>query len=161
MFALLAVLVTFLYGTLLGWAVHWVIHQRWSGFANKAHMTHHLKLYPPGDLVSENYRDPGGDNTTFIFTPLITLGFALFGFGLYETGASLSLLGVLILEGIFIGVIHDRMHTWFHLSGNPFLRFAWFRHLRALHFYHHRNMRKNLGIFFFGWDRVFRTFRKP
>jgi sterol desaturase/sphingolipid hydroxylase (fatty acid hydroxylase superfamily) len=26
---------------------------------------------------------------------------------------------------------------------------------------HHSNMRRNLGIMWFGWDRLFGTFREP
>lgn len=155
-----AVITTFFYGTFLGWLVHWGIHQRWSGFAHRSHMTHHLKLYPPSNLLSETYRDAGKDNTTYIFTPIIAVGFLAYEAILYHWGASFWLLAGLTVEGLLIGLLHDWMHTWFHLSGTRLLKYQWFRDLRELHFYHHRRMNRNFGIYFFGWDRVFRTFRR-
>ncbi len=158
--AIWAVITTFLFGTLMGWVVHWALHQRWSGFANRAHMTHHVRLYPPADLVSEQYRDAGKDNTVFIFTPLIAFGFLVFLGVLYAfLGASLWLIGGLAVEGLLIGVAHDTLHTLFHLHSTRLLRLRWFLRLRDAHFYHHRNMKRNYGVFFFGWDRFFGTFR--
>jgi sterol desaturase/sphingolipid hydroxylase (fatty acid hydroxylase superfamily) len=70
-------------------------------------------------------------------------------------------LAIIIGVSTVVVVLHDQAHTAFHLKGTPWNRFAWFQRLRALHFYHHRNMRKNMGTMSFVWDRVPGTFRKP
>lgn len=162
MVALIAALLgTIGIGTLVGWFVHWLMHQSWSGKLYRSHMTHHLKRYPPKDLLSDVYRDAGEDDGAFIFFPAITLIVGLLGSGLYVLGVSPWVLGCVALLSTFIGVGHDRLHTEFHLTGTWFARFAWFRTLRTLHFYHHRNLKKNLGIVWFFWDRLLSTYRRP
>lgn len=157
----LVTIATFLYGTLAGWVVHWALHQRWSGLIHVAHMNHHLKQYPPSDLLSDRYRSPGKDNGLLFFTPAIVLAFACFIAVLHVLGISVPLLVWVCLEALVLGVAHDSLHTLMHLRSTRLLRFRWFRSMVALHFYHHINMRKNLGIYWFGWDRVLGTFRFP
>jgi sterol desaturase/sphingolipid hydroxylase (fatty acid hydroxylase superfamily) len=122
-------------------------------------MTHHVKLYPPLDLVSEKYRSAGKDNSNLVFIPAITVAFAALEFLMWKIGASVGTLVMLVIEGIIIGALHDLMHTWFHLSGTRLLKYEWFQRLKRYHFYHHHHMQQNFGIIWFGWDRVFGTFR--
>lgn len=142
-------------GTLLGYGLHWSIHQPWMGRFYRAHMNHHLKQYPLGSLLSERYRYPARrDNTSFFFWPpfiLISLGlwFVMPG---WMWAASLAMIAV-------FGIAHDYFHTHFHLKDSWLLRFGWFRHLRKIHFIHHRDMGLNFGIYHFFWDRVFGTYR--
>lgn len=63
------------------------------------------------------------------------------------------------MEAALIGYLHGYIHDSFHLTGHWLERFKHFSHLRALHFRHHFNMKINFGIFWFGWDRVFKTFK--
>ena len=158
--AVLVTIGTFLYGTLIGWLVHWVLHQRWSGVLYRAHLTHHT-LYPPANLTSDRYRTSGKDDGVFFFTPAIVLAFAAFVGVLHVLGISWPMLVWVCFEALVLGVAHDWLHAKFHMTETRFLGLRWFRGLRALHFYHHRDTRLNLGIFFFGWDRVLRTFRFP
>ena len=157
---LAAIAVTFLYGTLVGWLGHWVLHQRWAGPLYRGHMNHHTKQYPPGDLKSESYRSAGREDSTFIFTPILTLAFALFVYGLVKLNVEAGLLVFVLAEALVIGFLHDWVHTQFHLTKTVLDRWGWFRKLRELHFTHHRRMAHNFGIFWFGWDRVFRTYRR-
>jgi sterol desaturase/sphingolipid hydroxylase (fatty acid hydroxylase superfamily) len=62
------------------------------------------------------------------------------------------------VEALVLGFAHDWLHTTFHLQATRLLRFKWYRGWRIAHFYHHRNMKKNYGIFWFGWDRALGTF---
>ena len=159
--ALLVLGATFAVGTLIGWFVHWIMHQRWSGRLYRSHMTHHLKLYPPKDLLSESYRDAGADNGVFIFAPPITFACLVLGIVFYVLGLPLWVLALVAVLSTVIGVVHDSLHTAFHLRNSWLRHFTWFRWLRLMHFVHHRKMNRNLGIFWFVWDRLFRVFRRP
>lgn len=156
----LATVATFLYGTLAGWVVHWILHQRWAGRFHRAHLNHHLKQYPPHNLVSDTYRSAGKDDSTVLFAPPITVSFAAFLGTLWALGLPTWSLGLLLVEGALISFLTDYIHDQFHLRAPWLVRFAWFRNLRSLHWIHHVNMRRNLGIMWLGWDRVFRTFRR-
>ena len=123
-------------------------------------MTHHVKLYPQSDLLSDTYRNPGKDNTTFIFTPLLVVSFLLLEGVLRHFGASIALLCILTVEGLIVGILHDYMHTLFHLRKTFLNRYQWFLRLRELHFIHHKHMQRNLGIFWFGWDHVMGSYEK-
>lgn len=158
---LLALGATVTVGTFIGWFIHWAMHERWSGKLHRAHMTHHLKLYPHSDLLSDTYRDAGADNGLLVFTPGIALVVGVFGIVLFCFGVPVIGLIAAVILSILVGAANDLLHTSFHLRGSRLQRFGWFRTLRSLHFYHHRNMKKNLGIIWFGWDRLFKTFRSP
>lgn len=157
-----AMVVTYLVVTLFGFVVHRSLHQPWSGKLNKSHMTHHLKLYPPSDYLSDVYRDPGRDNTVKIFAffavPLVVLPILLAVFGVLS--ASLAI--VIVVEMLFIGWLHDYIHDAFHIRNHLLTRLpiikSVFAKWSALHYSHHVDMQKNFGIFSFHWDRVFRTF---
>lgn len=152
---------TFLYGTLIGWAVHWVMHRPWSGPLFRAHMHHHLKAYPPWDMESGKYRPAGFNDAATVFVPATVVGSAL-GWGV------LALLGqpewirwAFLAEAVLVLWLNDAVHEAAHLKAHWMHgllgRHYW--HLRKLHRIHHRNMRRNLGILWFGWDRAFGTFR--
>lgn len=158
-YVLLAIIGTFLYGTFTGWWVHWILHQRWSGRFYNAHMTHHVRLYPPTDLLSERYRDPGKDNTVLVFTPALTILFGGLELLMWCLGVPWWILCIMTVEGVVVGTLHDLMHTWFHLKGVSLTKKTRFLKLRYLHFFHHSHMQTNLGIFWFGWDRLFGTYR--
>lgn len=150
---------TLLYGTLVGYLTHWVMHQPWAGRVNRAHMTHHVRLYPPKALLSDVYKSAGKDDGLLIFVPAITAAMGLWAGAVWLLGAAWWNLVVIAVVGVSVGWLHNYVHEGFHIRGFWMERFGWFRRVRALHWLHHWNMRKNLGICWFGWDRVFRTFR--
>lgn len=158
---IVAILSALTVGTFLGWLVHWAMHQRWSGRFNKAHMTHHVKMYPPKDLISDTYRDSGRDDGVFVFVPAITVGVLLVDTALFFCGVSLVSLTLSALVSVGIGAAHDWVHKAFHTPSPWLERLTWFRNLKALHLAHHRRMMTNLGILVYCWDRLFGTFRKP
>ncbi len=166
--SLLAILVTvfftYLFVTFFGYVVHRSLHQPWMGRFNKMHMTHHLKLYPPSDYYSEEYRDPGKDSTAkfFAFTTLpvfaIVILLAIFGV------LSKLVLFVVLVEMVILGWMHDYLHDSFHITNHWLSRTLLieklFNYWNKLHFNHHVNMQTNFGIFDFVWDKLFKTFWK-
>ena len=149
---------TFLYGTLVGWLIHRALHHRWTGPLYRSHMNHHTKQYPPGDLKSESYRSAGREDSAFVFAPILALAFAFFVYGLVRLNVGTGLIVFVLVEALVIGLLHDWVHTQFHLTKPAFNR-DWFRRLQELHFTHHRRMTHNFGIFWFGWDKLFGTYR--
>lgn len=152
-------LATWMIGTLAGWTGHWALHQPWAGRFFKAHLTHH-RLYPPKSLQSEQYREPGRDDTTLLLAPLIIGAVMAWLLVLTFLGVSWIETLCLIVLGAVVGLLHEWLHQAFHLETHWLDRFRWFKVLRDLHFEHHRSARVNLGVIWFGWDRLFKTFRK-
>lgn len=157
--ALLILVLVFLIVTLFGYVSHWSLHQSWTGRFNNAHMTHHLTLYPPSDYISDKYRGAGKDNTFFTFAlislPLLGLPFLLFFLGAF----SLPLTIIVLAEMLLIGYLHDYIHTAFHVSNHWLNKFKMVKELGQIHFVHHVDMSKNLGIYSFFWDKIFGTYQ--
>jgi sterol desaturase/sphingolipid hydroxylase (fatty acid hydroxylase superfamily) len=146
-------------GTFLGYIFHRMFHQPWSGKFYDAHMTHHTKLYPASDYTSDEYREPGKDNTVWLFllafSPLGIIVLSLMLFSVIPIAMGIGI----ILEMILIGFVNNNMHDGFHLRKSFWDRFKFFSHLRKLHYEHHVDMSKNYGIFYFMWDKLFGTFK--
>jgi hypothetical protein len=157
--AVLATIGTFLLGTLIGWIAHWVLHQRWAGRFYRAHLTHH-RNYPPRNMVSGTYRRAGKDDSFFVFAPVVFVTLLAYCAGLWALGLPWWTCPLTMATAIFVGWLHEHVHEAFHLHETRLERFAWFRELRAIHFEHHVNARYNLGIIWFGWDRLLRTFKR-
>ena len=159
----LGILLALTLGSLAGYVVHWAMHQPWSGALYRSHMDHHQVRYPASNLYSVGrYRSSGLASGWLTFTPLIALTGAvilgILGILLRVDGwVHLVVLGLLVVLGWAHGYVHDA----FHVSDHGLGRFAWFQRLRILHEPHHVDMTKNLGILWFGWDRLFRTFQRP
>jgi len=159
--ALLVGLVTYLLTSLLGYIVHWAIHQRWAGKAYKAHRAHHVDLYPPGKLISDEYRDAGAQSTiyTFLlaFTPFILLPIVLWLCGVFTFVSALTAILAMGLVGLLNDIIHDSYHVKRHWLSRVI---PGYDRMRQLHFVHHVNMKRNFGIYSFIWDKVFKTYRE-
>jgi lathosterol oxidase len=145
--------------TFYGYWVHWALHQKFTGKYNRSHMTHHLKLYPPTDFMSDVYRDPGKDNTVIIFTaaslPLLCAPAVL-----YFLGACGLITAVLMfVEMLVIGLMNDRIHDAFHINNHWMNKVPGFAGTKDLHFIHHVNMKANFGIFYFFWDKWLGSFQ--
>lgn len=156
----LVLLGTLLYGTLIGWLVHWAIHQKWAGGFYYAHMNHHWKQYPPKDLTSDEYRRAGLDDGLLVFAPIILVGMLLLEGALYVCNCGIELMLVAAFMSLFVGAMHDWIHEQFHLI-SPRIPQTWkiFQYLQSRHFEHHRNLHANLGMVWFGWDRLFGTYK--
>ena len=156
----LTIPIMFVIITLFGYALHKAFHQKWMGRYYKSHMVHHLKLYPIKDFTSAVYRSPGKDNTAVFFfvagLPIIVAPLVLFA--LHVIGWSI-LLTAIICMAVFGGA-HNYLHDAFHITNHWLNRFSWFRKMIALHKVHHKNMQRNMGIYWFGFDRMFGTFKR-
>jgi sterol desaturase/sphingolipid hydroxylase (fatty acid hydroxylase superfamily) len=151
---------TFIFFTLLGYVVHRMFHQSWAGVFYRAHSNHHNQQYPPGDLVSDVYRDAGTDNTTLwmlaVFSPLILGNIVLTVAGIIPTFVGV---GILVEMGV-VSWLNESIHNSVHLTKSFWHRLWFFARLRRLHDQHHIDQGSNYGIFSFVWDKVFGTFRE-
>lgn len=157
--SLLAALANFLFGTFVGWAAHWVLHQRWSGPFYKSHLTHHVKNYPPTRLATESYLESGKDDGLFFFIPVSLV--AVIGYVALLNWLSVSwwVYALFVVQGLLIGLVNEYTHKAYHIQDHWLNRYGWFKTMKAHHWRHHWNVRRNFGIFWFGWDRLFKTFR--
>ena len=155
---LFVVVASFVFGHFAAYAVHRFLHTDISKGLAKSHEVHH-DLYPVSDFEDDIYRSSGNDDSSFVFVPILTL--AMMGFFLpvaWLTGAW-WIYAIVIGEGVFFGIINDRMHDAFHKKNHWLNRFNCFRRLKHLHWKHHDEPRFNHGIIWFVPDKVFKTFK--
>lgn len=159
--AIVVAFVTYWLTSLLGYAVHWAIHKRWSGPFNKSHMAHHVRLYPPGDLESPEYRSAGSEASTFTFIiaflPVMSIPVLLWYLNVISIVHAIAAIIIMIIVGVVSDVIHASFHVTDHWLSRMIPCHA---RMKELHFVHHRNMRKNFGIYSFLWDRLFKTLKQ-
>lgn len=158
----LTALITFFIASLFGYVVHKSLHQKWSGRLHRAHMTHHITLYPPEDCVSDEYRNPGKDNTVIIFgaaaLPLVALPIILGALHMLSLALVITSLFVMIVMSFLHGYLHDSFHIKNHwLYRMPLVNKIFSRWV-YIHWLHHVDMNTNYGIFLFFLDRLFGTF---
>lgn len=153
---LFVILAGFFIGDAIGYLIHKLLHWKRAGFLHRRHMTHHLKLYPVHDFMSKVYRNPGKDNTMYIFTAFIAVACLLM-----LIFCPLWIALIFSAEFIFLGVFNDYLHDAFHVINHRLEKYDWFLELRRLHFEHHVDMSKNYGIFSWIPDHLFRTFNDP
>lgn len=143
--------------TLFGHLAHWSMHKPWIKKLYSAHMVHHFKLYPARDFESDDYRSAGKDSGTIFFTvlaiPLLAIPIAAW----LLTSLSLFWAISCILGGGFFGLLNDWIHESFHVRGHILRRIPGWRRMRDRHFHHHVDVTVNYGIWFFAWDRMFRS----
>jgi len=159
---LITVIITFFVGSLFGYVVHYSLHQSWMGRFNDAHMTHHLKLYPPSDYVSDKYRNAGKDNTVIIFglaaVPIFAVPVVL---GILHMLPLTLVITSLIVMSI-MSLLHSYLHDSFHIRNHWLHRVPGigklFSHWVHIHWLHHVDMDTNYGIFIFFLDRLFGTY---
>lgn len=158
--ALFFFLFSFALTSFIGYWAHRAFHKEWTLRLHKAHSNHHWVQYPPHSLISTEYRSAGRDNSVWLFfaaaIPLIAIILSLYAFSVISL---LSMIALLLGMGT-TSFLHDYFHDKFHVSPNWWERFGYFKRLRDLHFKHHIDTQKNFGIFFFTWDRLFKTFTK-
>lgn len=152
----LTVLVTFLVSEAVGYAIHRMAHWPGSGPLYRKHLIHHFQAYPPHQLLSENY--VGDLSTSFIpwFVPI---------FLVLVVGAYILLPWQLFLPAwatmATVALVNNHLHDSFHVTGHWLKRFRWHRNLSEVHFVHHHNVKRNLGIYWYGIDRLVGSFKRP
>ena len=140
-----------------GYLVHKALHHPLLGKIHETHVIHHKQMYPPEDYIdSGQYREVPNEAQPFKYyaaaaVPLVTAVFLL---------APLTIAIALAAELVVIAWANDWLHQKFHIEGFWMERYTWFHELRALHWHHHVDDSKNLGIFSWFGDRLFRTYEK-
>ena len=157
---IMSIVLTYCLTSLLGYIVHRLIHKPWTGALFRAHQAHHIKLYPPGRLISDDYLSAGKQSSvyTFIiaFTPFLITPVVLACLNVISIYDMISSLITMIV----VGLIHDIVHDSFHVKKHFLSRIIpTYETMRRQHFIHHVNMKKNFGIYSFVYDRIFQTFK--
>ena len=153
---LTTVITTFFLVETVGFSVHRLAHWPRAGKIFRDHLHHHAHAYPPGRYQSERYL--GDLKTSFlpVFVPIFVvwniLAAALLPWpcfvAFFATSSVLSL-------------FNNYMHDSFHVTTHWLRRYRWYDRLSATHRVHHENVKKNLGIYWYVFDRIFGTYRSP
>jgi sterol desaturase/sphingolipid hydroxylase (fatty acid hydroxylase superfamily) len=150
----------FIFLTFVGYIAHLILHQNWAGRFNSSHLNHHFVQYPADNFLSDKYRSAGMDSSFYVFAIIFSpIVFALLYLTIFHK-IDLVLGLLLLFELGLFGFVNDNLHDAFHLNNSFWHQFWFFKKLKELHFVHHQNMDKNYGIFAFGWDQIFGTFRE-
>jgi hypothetical protein len=132
---------------------HHLGHGSWGGKLYRNHINFHHTYYAKDHLVSPVYRGEEGNNTPFFFIPVFMVGSVTF----FLLPLDLFVVQALACAASFYA--HVFFDKEYHVEGSWLERFAWFRHMRALHFEHHRHANANFAVIDFYWDRLFGTYR--
>ena len=142
---------------LAGYVIHSALHQPFMGRVHKTHNDHHREKYSPHDYLDKTYRHVASSNNPILYyTPpaliIVALAFWLMPF---------YLAAIFTVELAAVAWANDWLHTQMHIEGHWLERYRWFWRLRDLHWHHHVDESKNLGIFSWFSDKLFRTFEEP
>lgn len=151
---LLTIAVTFLVSETIGYLVHRLAHWPKSGKLYQDHLHHHFQAYPPGQYMTEKYL---GDLKTS-FLPYFIPPFILLNVG----AAALlpwPLFLVFLITSSTVSLVNNYLHDSFHVKGHWLKKFGWHRGLSDVHWVHHHNVKRNLGIYWYGVDRMLGTFK--
>lgn len=146
---------TFLVGEILGFFIHHAAHHRWSGPLYRKHIHHHTVAHPPQRYRTSEYVGALSDSFAVWFIPAGILMIVTAVLALPPAGF-MTVISTIIVISLVNGVLHDS----FHVQNHPLAAYTWHRRLGGLHEVHHRNVRKNLGIYFFWFDRLAGSFRR-
>jgi hypothetical protein len=137
---------------------HWLGHRR-SAFAPlrwwyEAHTVgHHLQDYPPSKFLTKGYEAAKQDNSFGYVGALFVTPFLVAPWRVPSLLVSWSVAYLML-------IVADIVHMALHVRGHSWERFAWFRHLRSLHYWHHSgDMKRNYAIGDFFLDFVLLGFR--
>lgn len=151
---LLAVLVLgFLFFEAVIFASHWLMHQRWTGLLWRSHHLHH-QLYNPRHPATDEFKPAGW--RSFRFQALIFVIVALAVLWFVPFAISIPLL----IEFSALSYITNEIHNATHTTGHWLEIFGWYRQLKREHWIHHANVKKNLGVLTFFYDRLAKSYAK-
>lgn len=143
----------------VGYGIHRLLHTRWAGALNRAHMEHHLSIYPPRAFLSMRYLPAStagvaSDAWRFAVPALALAALLLWALPL--------LYGVaLCLELAAVGFANSYVHDSVHVAGHWLGRFRVYHWWRSRHMVHHVQMDRNFGVVTFVADRVAGTYSRP
>jgi sterol desaturase/sphingolipid hydroxylase (fatty acid hydroxylase superfamily) len=150
----LTAVLTFLLVEGVAYSVHRLAHSPKSGKLFRDHLHHHAQAYPPSRYQTEKYL--GDLKTSFlpVFVPL----FVLLNF-VAAAVLPWPCFGVFFVVSSFFSLANNYLHDSFHVTGHWLRNFGWHKRLTVTHQVHHHNVKKNLGIYWYGLDRLFGSFR--
>jgi sterol desaturase/sphingolipid hydroxylase (fatty acid hydroxylase superfamily) len=140
-----------------GYAVHKALHHPALGKIHRTHDVHHKVLYPPDDYLNTGkYREVPDDAQPYKYyaPPAIALLTVVFLTLPLYIAISLS------VELVLIALANDWLHQKLHIKGFWLERYTWFHHLRELHWHHHVDDSKNMGIFSWFTDKILGTYEE-
>jgi hypothetical protein len=147
-------ILSFLLVEVVGFSVHRLAHSPKSGKLFRDHLHHHAHAYPPSRYQTEKYL--GDLKTSFLpyFVPIFVVvnlvAAGLLSWPLYLT--------FFVVTSAF-SLANNYLHDSFHISSHWLRKFSWHKHLTATHQVHHQNVKKNLGIYWYGFDRLLGSYR--
>jgi sterol desaturase/sphingolipid hydroxylase (fatty acid hydroxylase superfamily) len=130
-------------------------HRSLGGKLYRNHINFHHTYYAKGRLVSAVYLGDEGNNTPYFFIPVFLVGGCTF----FLLPLDLFVVQTLACAASFYA--HVFFDKEYHVEGSWLLRYAWFRHMRELHFVHHRHAGTNFAVIDYYWDRLLGTYRRP
>ena len=144
---------TFFVGNLVGYIVHYALHDPKMGKMYEAHDWHHRQIYPIDRFLSSTYDDPPShaEQAIYYVVPMLVL-VAPLAYWSWPHGL------VAIIELLAVLKLNAYLHDSLHVEGHKLLKYAWFHRIRTLHYQHHVDPSKNLGIFFWVPDKLLRTY---
>ena len=174
---LLAPLAGVLFTEVVGYFLHILLHSEKIAWLSRDHMIHHLRIYSleAGLRQPAPYKDSlagrasvSGVGLEWILPIVGVIALLLVAFnalGLPWGLQAAVLVPALAWGKLMFAALHDSMHIEGHwLTRLPFVS-SWFIEARRLHDVHHvrfsddGRMLTNFGIAFFGFDRLFGTYR--
>ena len=158
---------------------HWLAHQKWTGPMYRAHMRHHLEIFPPKNFYGKDgiiIKETGYECPTLLqlCSPFASTTvnpyhegplFVLFGLILWSSiyiceSTPLTILFLTILIAI-IGLVGSAIHYSFHIKGFELEKYEWYLELRTLHYLHHLgNMQSNFAMVNVGIDYFFDSYSR-
>jgi sterol desaturase/sphingolipid hydroxylase (fatty acid hydroxylase superfamily) len=139
---------------IIGFLFHKLAHMPITGLLYRSHMTHHVKHYPGSQYFSNEYIDPGKDSFVFHFAPLfcswVLLQWAVLPWTLWVTA---------LVATSITAFLNAYLHDSYHIRNHWLDKYASYRKMRGLHYIHHIQMNRNLGITWPGIDKIFGTLR--
>jgi sterol desaturase/sphingolipid hydroxylase (fatty acid hydroxylase superfamily) len=130
-------------------------HRAWGGKFYRNHVDFHHAYYARDHLASAIYLGDAGNNTPYFLIPVCMVGACAY----FLLPLHLFVVAALACAASFYA--HVLFDKEYHVEDSMLLRFAWFRHMRKLHFVHHRHANTNFAVVDFYWDRLLGTYRGP
>lgn len=166
-----------LFTELVGYFLHILLHSEKIAWLSRSHMIHHLRVYSleaglrqpaPYKGSTDGRAAVGGIGLEWMLPIAGVIAAMVVGFRALGVPAGVQvafLVPALVWGKVMFAALHDSMHVEGHwLTELPIVR-AWFTEARRLHDIHHvrftddGRMLTNYGIAFFGFDRLFGTYR--
>ena len=151
---LVTLVIGYLFTQFSGYMIHRALHWKALGRIQRSHETHHERLYPPDDYLSDKYRDvPLKDRAYWYYIPP-----GLLAAGTFLLLLPLHLAVIIMAEMLVLAWLNDWFHGKLHIRGHWLERFSLFRKWRDLHYQHHVDENVNNGIMSWFSDRILRTY---